>query len=195
MDTHRGNGSSSVAFWRERAEQLQGALDSRVVIEQAKGILNERFGLGLDGGFGLLRYAARDARMKIHDLAAAVVTAHETPEPIVQALARHAQTFVAVPREERVVKTEELYRRLNVAIAQLLDDGDGSFLCECGNPLCNEPVELAREDLEELHREPGRYAVVPGHDIPDLETVVAERGRYVVVQKRRTQGDGRGVLP
>ncbi len=97
------------AFWRERAEQLQHALDSRVVIEQAKGILSERFGLGVEGAFGLLRHAARRNRMKLHVLARAVVTSFDTPEPIVDSLALHKDTFVAVRREERIVRTEELY--------------------------------------------------------------------------------------
>ena len=76
------------AYWRERAEQLQHALDSRIVVEQAKGILSERIGLEMDGAFSLLRYAARGAHMKIHDLAQLVVDSDGTPEPVVRALAR-----------------------------------------------------------------------------------------------------------
>src|SRR3954452_5422550 len=45
--------------WRERAEQLQAALDSRVVIEQAKGMLRERIGLPIETAFQLLRSGAR----------------------------------------------------------------------------------------------------------------------------------------
>src|SRR5436309_4364179 len=132
------------AFWRARAEQLQQALDSRIVIEQAKGILSERFGLGIEGAFGLLRHGARSQRMKIHLLARAVVDTPDTPDPIVSSLAQHADTFISVPRDERVVRTEELYKRLNEKIATLLDGGSPTFLCECGNPLCNEPIELPR---------------------------------------------------
>ena len=36
-------------FWRKRAEELQHALTSRVVVEQAKGVLAERLGLNIEG--------------------------------------------------------------------------------------------------------------------------------------------------
>ena len=66
---------------RLRAENLQlaHALESRVVIEQAKGIIRERYGLTLEASFELLRHAARSNRMNIHELARKVVSAAETP--------------------------------------------------------------------------------------------------------------------
>jgi hypothetical protein len=181
------SGDGDARFWQERAEQLQQALESRIVIEQAKGILGERFGIGVEGGFGLLRQAARRHRMKLHALAGDVVTNPETPDQVVEMLALHADTFVAVPREDRVLRTEELYKRLNVAIAALLDGGSPAFLCECGNPLCNEPIEVTAEDLKMLHSRPGFYAITPGHEIPDLETVVLENDGYAIVRKTFAQ--------
>jgi len=186
MYAEQRDGDRNAAFWRERAEQLQEALESRIVIEQAKGILSERFGFGIDGAFGLLRRAARTERMKLHVLARAVVIDAETPEPIVQTLALNADTFIAVPRGLRVAQTEELFKRLNGAIATLLDGGSGAFLCECGNPLCNEPIDVDTEDLKMLHSEPRSYAIAPGHQIPDLETVVLQNDRYAVVRNTFT---------
>lgn len=53
--------------------QLQHALDSRVVIEQAKGVIAERHGIPTATAFNLLRGHARSTNTKIHDVARAVV--------------------------------------------------------------------------------------------------------------------------
>jgi GAF domain-containing protein len=51
------------------AEQLQTALHSRVVIEQAKGMLAEYLGVTVDAAFDSLRQYARDNNLRITDLA------------------------------------------------------------------------------------------------------------------------------
>lgn len=63
----------------ERRAQLQRALDSRIAIEQAKGILAERYGLGVDEAFELIRRGSRSNRVKLHELAARVRPGEPTP--------------------------------------------------------------------------------------------------------------------
>jgi AmiR/NasT family two-component response regulator len=72
---------------RENA-QLREALSSRIVIEQAKGVLAERFRLDVDEAFELLRRAARSHRMPMHLLAAAVASGTTTPAEIEAAMLR-----------------------------------------------------------------------------------------------------------
>jgi GAF domain-containing protein len=55
------------------SEQLQGALTSRVAIEQAKGVLAERNNLTMEAAFDALRRHARDNNLKLTDVATAVV--------------------------------------------------------------------------------------------------------------------------
>jgi len=54
-------------------EQLQTALNSRVIIEQAKGKLAERLGIDVDTAFTLLRQQARNRNQRLSDLARAFV--------------------------------------------------------------------------------------------------------------------------
>jgi len=56
----------------ELAQQLQGALDSRVMIEQAKGVLAERGRVDMDIAFGLLRSFARRTNTHLSEVAEAI---------------------------------------------------------------------------------------------------------------------------
>jgi transcriptional regulator with GAF, ATPase, and Fis domain len=56
-----------------REEQLQQALNSRVLIEQAKGVIAERAGVAMDEAFGRLRRYARNNNLRLSDLAGAVI--------------------------------------------------------------------------------------------------------------------------
>lgn len=72
----------------ERQAQLAQALQTRIVLEQAKGVLAERMALDPDSAFDVLRRAARHHRLKLHDLAAEVVSSRVTPAPITSILER-----------------------------------------------------------------------------------------------------------
>jgi GAF domain-containing protein len=63
------------------AAQLSEALESRAVIDQAKGILMEREGIGADAAFGLLRQASQNVNVKVRDIAQQMVDQVEPKEP------------------------------------------------------------------------------------------------------------------
>ncbi len=55
-------------------EQLHNALNSRIVIEQAKGIVAEREGLDMEQAFMTLRSHARNHNLRLSDVARAVIS-------------------------------------------------------------------------------------------------------------------------
>jgi hypothetical protein len=65
--------------WQSLADQLQTALTTRVVIEQAKGVLAQTYGVTVDEAFGALRAYARRHRQRLDDVARLVV---KGPGPI-----------------------------------------------------------------------------------------------------------------
>jgi AmiR/NasT family two-component response regulator len=71
---------------RSENEQLRVALESRVLIEQAKGILAERFFLPPDEAFAALRRASRSQRRKLHEVAHEIVGSTRTPAAVVHEL-------------------------------------------------------------------------------------------------------------
>lgn len=71
---------------RTTVGQFRHALNSRVTIEQAKGILSEREGITTDEAFARLRAAARKHHLKLSGLAASVVE-RSVPEVVLADLA------------------------------------------------------------------------------------------------------------
>ncbi len=61
-------------------EQLNHALNSRIVIEQAKGVVAERTGLDMDQAFARLRHHARNHNLRLVDAARAVIEGTLKPE-------------------------------------------------------------------------------------------------------------------
>ncbi len=63
----------AVAHGTTVAGQLQHALDSRIVIEQAKGIVTEARHVGMDQAFAMLVSYARSSRIRLSTVASAVI--------------------------------------------------------------------------------------------------------------------------
>jgi len=100
-----------------RIEQLETALRTRIVLEQAKGVLRERFGWTLDEAFEILRSAARSSRRRIHDVAEQVVASSDTPPVIAIALARSSRLRAAYLRERTEAQREHAARLIAQARA------------------------------------------------------------------------------
>jgi GAF domain-containing protein len=79
------------------AGQLQGALNSRIVIEQAKGIVAERRQVGMDEAFALLRGHARSHRTQLSEVARAIIDHSLSPAELHAPAAGHRTSTARPP--------------------------------------------------------------------------------------------------
>ena len=90
-------------------------------------------------------------------------------------------------REERLARNEVLFRQVNERILDIeahrwrLDPID--FMCECGDETCTRPLSLSYAAYERLRSDATHFAVLPGHELEDVERVVETHPTYLVVEK------------
>jgi hypothetical protein len=94
---------------------------------------------------------------------------------------------VADERTERVARNEAVFREVNERIRESTDrltsPDEADFLCECGNRGCVQMINLSLDEYEAVRSSGRRFAVIPGHEILDLERIVDQTPRYTVVEK------------
>src|SRR3954453_9191362 len=89
-----------------------------------------------------------------------------------------------VQGRQRVAMNEATFRKVNEGIEAGQDpDGLLAFFCECGRLGCNKLMELTRPEYEAVRASPRTFAVLEGHELPEVEDVVGRTDRYVVVEK------------
>jgi hypothetical protein len=86
--------------------------------------------------------------------------------------------------KQRVAMNEATFRKVNEG----MKDGQGaaellSFVCECGRLHCTRIIQLARDEYEGIRANSRRFAIVDGHELPEVEQVVERHDRYIVVEK------------
>jgi hypothetical protein len=96
-------------------------------------------------------------------------------------------------RLERQARNEDMMRSVNDRIAALDKsatewadpDQQFEFQCECGKTSgCEGRVLMTLAEYERVRRQRDRFAVVPGHETDEIESIVEQDERYVIVDKR-----------
>ncbi len=93
-------------------------------------------------------------------------------------------------RANRIAANEASFREINATLhdglskAQLEQDEPVAFVCECGTTECTASVSLTVAEYEQVRQDPTTFAMVPGHDIEDVEDVVFTNDRYAVARKK-----------
>jgi hypothetical protein len=89
--------------------------------------------------------------------------------------------------EERIARTEALFRDVNERIAETarrFDSQEGAFVCECADQACTERVDATLDEYERARAKGTRFLLRPGHEDQRIERVVERRGlRFAIVEK------------
>jgi hypothetical protein len=90
-------------------------------------------------------------------------------------------------REERLARNKPAARDINERLEQAHPTEPGRYIrmiCECGRQVCDRVVAITPHEYEEIRSDPIQFVVVRDHVIGDVERVVLETDRFVVVAKR-----------
>jgi hypothetical protein len=91
-------------------------------------------------------------------------------------------------RARRIADNESRFREINErlegGLRQLPDDGTpADFVCECGHVSCTRTIPLTLDEYERVRQDPLLFVVLPGHEIPDVESVLTKTEHYAIVRK------------
>ena len=88
-------------------------------------------------------------------------------------------------RQVEGVRGQSLFRYVNEQIEKVAREGafEGEILCECADPGCVRRIGLTCDEYDAVRATPTLFFVVPGHEVSEIERVIAGTGRYSVVEK------------
>ena len=96
---------------------------------------------------------------------------------------------MATERQKRIARNEAMFREANERAKAWEERHDGPdsevefYFCECGKPDCLEKVSLREADYERVRSDPRRFLILPGHELPDVETVIERNEGWAIVEK------------
>jgi hypothetical protein len=82
----------------------------------------------------------------------------------------------------RLARMQAILRLVNEGVRSRRGQQLVALRCECGQLGCNQLIELTRADYRAVRANPRRFAVVPGHEVLEIETTVERHARYAVVE-------------
>lgn len=94
-------------------------------------------------------------------------------------------------RKHQIARNEALFREVNERLEEVSGGRSTEmteYLCECGNADCTEAIALLDEEYERVRSDPLLFAVMPGHEIPDVEEILESNERFSLVRKHAGEG-------
>ena len=91
-------------------------------------------------------------------------------------------------REERLALNEVLFRKANERIQDAaqqhaVPDVPIGFYCECADRDCTEQLVITAHEFQNVRTRSTQFLIRPGHEQPEIETVITQTPLYLVVEK------------
>lgn len=94
---------------------------------------------------------------------------------------------VSGSRADRIALNEAAFRvaneRMRAWEERHANGADESYFCECARMDCAEKVVLGADEYEHIRTDSRHFLVRPGHETPEVETVIERCGEYFVIEK------------
>ena len=93
---------------------------------------------------------------------------------------------------ERAAQNQSLYRSINEQITELNEafsdvfpgsESLSEWICECADTSCSLRIQATRQEYELVRANGRTFIVYPGHVYPEVEGVLGENERFMVVEK------------
>ena len=86
---------------------------------------------------------------------------------------------------ERLARNQALFREVNERLTEIRSPvvSYRELVCECSDPTCTKSLAVAMEEYEAVRSYPRRFLVAHGHELPEVERVVENKDRFLVVEK------------
>ena len=87
--------------------------------------------------------------------------------------------------DERLARNEILFREINERLDEMSVPWAKTtdYLCECSDLFCAKTFELTNDEYERVRAQATVFMVVPGHERPEIEKVIEENDRFLLVRK------------
>lgn len=105
------------------------------------------------------------------------------------------------PSLRRMAENQVVFRKMNEQamasineLSRIADDDkrmddmrhDGQalqFYCECSDENCRKRIAITPDIYDNIHSLPDQFTILPSHNVPAIESTVAEYATFIVVKK------------
>jgi hypothetical protein len=86
---------------------------------------------------------------------------------------------------ERLARNQAIFREVNERLREIANPTASSseYVCECSAVECHTTLELELSEYEAVRSKPNVFVILPGHELLDVERVLEENDRYMLVEK------------